>query len=289
MKSAQRVFVFLLAAVFVATSLDFASASSKQTQWKAKFRNQQKIERSLASVENSLQALERFQRDALPNVSLGGEARSAVPKQLKFVRVHLRNLKSEKLPEEGQAKVEDLNSRYQAVKVFFAAKEQEVVSPAQQFVRLLHEKLEDLEAGAERGVASQKELDARLLAIWDTARTVTRIQEHDASYPLDEVLERFEPHAEEYVVAKQELLEIQPGAEEQQHAIYYLGLVQTRIESEVPPHDAKLKEFLEKAGELLKASKELAPSYFNPEHMEEKMKEFWDYTVVPEPKSPQPT
>ncbi len=289
MKSAQRIFVILLALVFVAPGLDSASASSKETQWKAKFRNLQKVERSLASVEKSLQALERYQRDALPNVSLDGEARSVVPKQLKFVRVNLRNLKSEELPKEGQAQVEDLNSRYQAVKVFFAAKEQEAISPAQQFVRLLHERLEDLEAGAERGVASQKELDARLLAIWDTARAVTRVQEHDANYPLDKVLERFEPHAEEYVVAKQLLLEIQPGAEEQQHAIYYLGLVQSRIESEVPPHDAKIKEFLEKAGELLKASKELAPSYFNPEHMEEKIQEFWDYTVVPELEGPEPT
>lgn len=286
MKTAFRFPVFLLAAVLLFTSLASAFAGDKHTQWKTKFRNQQKLERSLTSVEKSLEALEEFQRNAQPNVSLGGTARSAVPKQLKFVRVHLRNLKREKLPEEAQATIEDLNTRYQAVRVFFAAKEEEATSPAQQFVRLLYERLEDLEASAERGVASQKEFDARLLAIWDTARNVTRIKEHDPNYPLTEVLERFEPHAQEYVVAKQELLEIQPGAEEQQHAIYYLGLVQTRIESEVPLHDAKLKEFLEKAGERLKASKELAPSYFKPEYMEEKLQEFWNYTVVPEPETP---
>ncbi|TQV69837.1 hypothetical protein [Denitrobaculum tricleocarpae] len=279
----------MLAALTMFLNVELAVAADKQTQWKNKFRYQQRLEETITSMEKSLAALEEIQQEALPNVPLGGVARTVVPKQLKFVRVKLRNLDPDKMPEDTHATFEDLKERYQSVRVFFANKEKEVASPAQQFVRRLYENLEDLEASAETGASESMSEEARLLMIWDTARNVARVQEHDANYPLQEALERFEPHAEEYVVAKQQLLEIQPGAEQQQHALYYLGLAQKRIENGVPPHDAKLKQFLKRAEGLIKESRELAPSYYNPEHMDEKLEEFRDYTIVPELESTEPT
>ncbi len=289
MKTAYRISLLLLGAFVLLSTTEITMAADKQVQWKNKFRYQQQVEDTITSMEKSLAALEEIQQEALPNVPLGGVARTVVPKQLKFVRVKLRNLDPDKMPEDAQATFEDLKKRYQSVRVFFAQKEKEVASPAQQFVRRLYDNLEELEASSETGASESMSEDARLLMIWDTARNVTRVQEHDASYPLEEALERFEPHAEEYVIAKQQLLEIQPGAEQQQHALYYLGLAQKRIESDVPPDDAKLKQFLERAEELIKESRELAPSYYNPEHMDERLEEFRDYTIVPELESKEPT
>lgn len=286
MKTAYRISVLLLAALTMFSNVELAVAASKQTQWKNKFRYQQQLEETITSMEKSLAALEEIQQEALPSVPLGGVARTVVPKQLKFVRVKLRNIDRDRLSEDDQARFEGFEKRYKSVRVFFANKEKEAASPAQQFVRRLHQNLGELE---EAGAADAKSQEARLLTIWDTARTISRVQEDDPGYPLEEALERFEPHAEEYVVAKQELLEIQPGAEQQQHALYYLGLAQSRIDSDVPPEDEKLKEFLERAGQLLKESKELAPSYFNPEHMDDKLEEFWDYTVVEEPDENEPS
>lgn len=289
MKTAYCISVLLLAALTIFSNVELAVAADKQTQWKNKFRYQQRVEETITSMEKSLAALEEIQQEALPSVPLGGVARTVVPKQLKFVRVKLRNIDRDKLSEDDQARFESFEKRYKSVRVFFANKEKEAASPAQQFVRRLHQNLGELEEPRETGAADEKSQKARLLTIWDTARTITRVQEDDPGYPLEEALARFEPHAEEYVVTTQELLEIQPGAEQQQHALYYLGLAQKRIENDVPPEDEKLKDFLERAGELLKESKELAPSYFNPEHMDDKLEEFWDYTVVEEPDENEPT
>ena len=122
MKTAYRISVLLLAALTIFSNVELAVAASKQTQWKNKFRYQQRLEETITSMEKSLAALEEIQQEALPSVPLGGVARTVVPKQLKFVRVKLRNIDRDKLSEDDQARFESLETRYKSVRVFFANK-----------------------------------------------------------------------------------------------------------------------------------------------------------------------
>ncbi len=47
MKTAYRISLLLLAAFVMVMNVEFATAADKHTQWKTKFRNQQKVERAI--------------------------------------------------------------------------------------------------------------------------------------------------------------------------------------------------------------------------------------------------
>lgn len=288
MAISARFSVFILAAVILLRAPQPLLAEDPQDQWKSEFQQAQKIERALTSVENALHALELWRKEAVPHVQLTDLARISVPQQLKFLSVQFHIIERATLTEQEWEELEALKRRYWSAAGFFEAKARESTSPAQQCVRLLYEDLEQLEATAGDGDAVQGRQGHRLLTILGTAETMSRIRRQDPAYPLQDVMERFAPHAKSYVLAKQELLEIQPGAKQQRHARYYLDQAQLRIEHAVPPNDPELVSFLEKAEASLRESRELAPDYFNPEGMEETLSDFWSYTRSSKPEERQP-
>ncbi|TQV84615.1 hypothetical protein FKG94_03580 [Exilibacterium tricleocarpae] len=275
----DKIALFICLGISFAPIIGLAAGSDdKQAQWQEKQAHwqEQKTERAFSSLRKTLVTLEVYRKQAIPQVPLRGEVRTVAPRGLKLIASRLHILQNTDLPQPQKQEIEQFRLRYEALKTFFQEKQDETPSPAHHHIRFLHSELYMLEQPDY--TSSKFLLDRRLSIIQSLGYRAARIREQDPDYQLTPLLERMEPLAKEYVIAKQRLLEIQPGYRELGRAMTYLHSAESLIGSQAPPRHELLNTNVKKAATYAAAAKKLAPDYFNPTRMEKRLAWVLKYT-----------